>query len=377
MNTTIPVRFIGVHLPTTLEESELQVRDRLARSLRKRRIDHYGKSDGFGSFLGSEEEMDDWLETGQISGADHCRVLNRARRFFQAKMKAINAINHIKGDDRKALIAAGRGSHSRGVVDRHGMEERIAALHSDFPWLAPASTAVMQHMRGRTIDGSAPMHTPPLILLGPPGIAKSSWARAVARIFGVASAEVDIGASQGATFSIAGMERGWSSAAPGRVVQTMLRERTANPVIIIDEIDKIPEQIATSKGSMLPGAYEALKSMLEPTSARTWSCPFYQIPFDLSAVSWIMTSNSLDGIPASFLDRCKVVRLGDPTPEQLMVIGRNMISRRLPESLRDAGQEAIETGLRRWSSQGTRISLRMLERMADSISEILNRPRLI
>lgn len=377
MNSSIHARFVGVYLPTTVEDSELQVRDRLARSLRKRRMGHYGKLDGVGSFLGSAEELEEWLETGQISGTDHSRVLHRARRFFKAKNKAISAFSHIKADDRKILMAAGRGSHARGVIDRDEMEERIAALHNEYPWLAPASTAVMQHMRGRTMDGPAPLHTPPLILLGPPGIAKSSWARAVARIFDVASVEVDIGASNGATFSIAGMERGWSSAAPGRVVQTMLRERTANPVIIIDEIDKIPEQVGTSKGSMLPGAYEVLKSMVEPTSARTWSCPFYQLPFDLTAVSWVMTTNSLDRIPTAFLDRCKVVSLEYPSLEQLIVIGRNMIYQRLPETLQDAGQEAIEDGLQRWFSQHRRVSLRMVERMADRISEILNRPRLI
>ena len=377
MTMTVPARFVGVHLPTTTEESELQVRDRLARSLRKRRMEHYGKSDCFGGFLGSEEELDDGLETGQISGTDQRRVFNRARRFFHAKTKAISAVSHIKSDDRKILMAAGCGSHARGVVDRDGMEERIAALHNEYPWLAPASTAVMQHMRGRTMDGPAPLHTPPLILLGPPGIAKSSWARAVARIFDVASVEVDIGASNGATFSISGMERGWSSAAPGRVVQTMLRERTSNPLVVIDEIDKIPEQISTSKGSMLPGAYEVLKSMIEPTSAFGWTCPCYQVPFDLTGVSWVMTTNSLDRMPSAFLDRCKVVRLGDPTLEQLMVIGRDMISQRLPDTLQDAGQEAIVDGLQQWSSQHRRVSLRMVERMADRISEILNRPRLI
>ena len=126
MTMTAPARFVGVHLPTTTEESELQVRDRLARSLRKRRMGQYGKSDGVGGFLGSADELEEWLENGQISGTDHRRVLNQARRFFQAKVKAINAVSHIKSDDCKMLMAASRGSHARGVVDRDGMEERIA-----------------------------------------------------------------------------------------------------------------------------------------------------------------------------------------------------------------------------------------------------------
>ena len=374
MSITIPMRFVGVHLPTTLEESELQVRDRLARSLRKRRMGHYGQSDGVGGFLGSPEELEEWLETGQISGTDHRRVLHRARQFFHAKVKATNAVSHIKSDERKTLLAAGRGSHARGVVDRDEMEERIAELHSEFPWLAPASTAVMQHMRGRTVSGPAPMHTPPLILLGPPGTGKSSWARAVARIFGLPSVDIDIGATNGAVFSIAGVERGWGSAAPGRVVQSMLREKTANPVVIIDEIDKIPEHVATAKGSTLPGAFESLKSMIESASCRAWSCPFYQVPINLTGVSWIMTSNSIDQLPAAFLDRCKVVKVGYPTPDQLVHVGQHMMRTRLPADMWEIGEDAISQAV--FTRPGA-ISLRMVERMADSITDILNRPRLI
>lgn len=377
MNMTVPARIVGLYLPTTIEESELEVRDRLTRSLRRRRMVHYGKSDSDGSFLGSIEEYEDWLEVGQISPFDQRRVFNRARRFHHAKVKLLASVRHIKGDDRKTLMSAGRGCRARGVVNRDCMEERIAALHGDYPWLAQASNAVMQHMRSRTADGPAPLHTPPLILLGPPGIGKSSWSRAIARIFGLPSVEVDIGATNGATFSIGGTERGWGSAAPGRVVQSMLRERTANPIVIIDEVDKIPEQITTSKGSALPGAYEVLKGMIEPASAKMWNCPYYQVPIDLTGVSWIMTTNSVNRMPAAFLDRCKVVRLDNPTLDHLMEAGRVMITKRLPQQLWDVGYEAIENGLRKWASQHTRISLRMVERMSDSITEVLNRPRLI
>jgi hypothetical protein len=374
MTMTVPARVVGLHLPTTTEDSEQQVRDRLSRSLRKRRLDHYGKSDGVGGFLGSDEEFESWLEMGQISPDDRRRVFARARRFHKAKVTVMGALSHIKPDERKSLMTAAYGSRARGVVGRDLMEERIAALHSEFPWLAAASNAVMQHMRGRTLSGPAPFHTPPLILLGPPGIAKSSWARAVARIFALPSVDIDIGASNGAVFSIAGVERGWGSAAPGRVVQSMLREKTANPLVIIDEIDKIPDQVATTKGSTLPGAFEALKSMIEPTSARRWSCPFYQVPIDLTGVSWIMTSNSISQLPAAFLDRCKVVELGYPTPDQLVRVGWHMMQTRLPEDMWDIGEDAISQAI---FAKHSPTSLRMVERMSDSIVDVLLRPRLM
>jgi len=68
--------------------------------------------------------------------------------------------------------------------------------------------------------------------------------------------------------------------------RTMLRESLANPLVILDEINKIPEQMMTSGGGKLPGAFDVLKSMIEPTTARAWVCPFYQLPFDMTRVNW-------------------------------------------------------------------------------------------
>lgn len=87
-----------------------------------------------------------------------------------------------------------------------------------------ASTAVMKHMRLRTLTGPAPLHIPPLVLLGPPGIAKSTWARDLGRVFNVPSVDIDVGASNGTTFSVSGVERGWGSATPGRVADHAARE---------------------------------------------------------------------------------------------------------------------------------------------------------
>jgi ATP-dependent Lon protease len=82
----------------------------------------------------------------------------------------------------------------------------------------------------------------------------------------------------------------------------------ANPVVIINEVDKIPESVG-STGGKLPGAFEVLKSLIEPSTARAWTCPALQLPFDMRAVNWIMTTNSIDHMPQAFLDRCTLVRL--------------------------------------------------------------------
>lgn len=289
----------------------------------------------------------------------------------------LEVLNHLKSDDRAPLLAAAGGARAVGVVDRDRMEELIAELHATYPWLASASTAVMKHMRLRTLTGPSPLHTPPLVLVGPPGIAKSSWARDLARVFNVPSVDIDVGASNGATFSVSGVERGWGSATPGRVVRTMLRERLANPLVILDEIDKIPEQVATSGGGKLPGAFEVLKSMIEPTTARAWSCPFYQLPFNLTRVSWIMATNSVDRMPAAFLDRCKIIRLETPSFDHLAAAGTHLLRDRLPDHQFDLGTELLNEALRNLEKRHARVSLRQVERMVETVVEGLSSPRLI
>lgn len=383
--STVPARFLGFDLPTSPEDSVDKVRDRLMRSQKVRAVRRPPAPANTATPDCLDALLDDLLDTPSsntstarpTSVGTSSRAITWSRRYMRRRTASLERLSHLKPDDRDSLLAAACGGRAVGVVDRDRMEERIAELHAIYPWLASASTAVMKHMRLRTFTGPAPLHTPPLILLGPPGIAKSSWARDLAQVFNVPSVDIDVGASNGATFSVSGVERGWGSATPGRVVRTMLRERLANPLVILDEIDKIPEQVTTSGGGKLPGAFEVLKSMIEPTTARSWSCPFYQLPFDLTRVSWIMTTNSIDRMPAAILDRCKVIRLEPPNFNHLAAAGRQLLRDSLPEDQRDLAGELLNEGLRRLGQRNVRISLRQLERMVETVIEGLSSPRLM
>ncbi len=382
---TVPARFVGLDLPKSPETTELQVRDRLIRSQQTRAAARRLDTMTTAMPTSIDDLLDDLYDApphhrsavrASLAGSPD-RAVTWARRYMRHRKASLAALSHLKPDDQGPLISAARDSRASGLVSRDQMEERIAALHAIYPWLAPASTAVMKHMRLRTLGGSAPLHVPPLILLGPPGIAKSSWARDLARVFDVSPIGIDVGATNGATFAVAGVERGWGSATPGRVITTMLRERLANPLVILDEIDKIPAQVATGKGGSLPGAFEVLKSMIEPTTARAWVCPFYQIPFDLTGVSWVMTTNSIDQMPAAFLDRCKVIRLETPSMKHLAAAGTQLLRDRLPEDQRDIGCDLLQDALRSLDARQARVSLRCIERMVETVVEGLTGPRLM
>lgn len=306
--------------------------------------------------------------SGAPSRAD-LRLRHRAERFIVARAAAIKAqIEPLRAEDRCAVRSAlGRGRFG-GVTSQDRMHEIMADLHSRAPWMAPAATAVMRAMNRATTAGPAPFQTPPMILVGGPGIGKSRWARDIARAFNVPAINVDIGAANGAVFALSGTERGWGSATPGRVVRTMLATRVVNPIVVVDEVDKIPTTIGTARGGSLPGAAEVLKSMTEPTTARAWTCPCLQLPVDLTRLSWIMTTNSLNSIPAPLLDRCLIVRIPDPTPEQLRLVAAERIAGMIADpDLRHDLLGMIGAVLDDRQVAGKRTSLRQVMRMIDRI----------
>jgi hypothetical protein len=326
--------------------------------------------DAFHHFL--DECLDD--DISGTSAHTDLRLRHRAERFIAARAAAIKAqIEPLRAEDRGAVRSAlGRGRFG-GVTSRDRMHEILADLHARSPWMAPAGTAVMRVMNRTTTAGPAPFHAPPMILVGGPGIGKSRWARDLAKAFAVPAIDVDIGASNGAVFALSGVERGWGGATPGRVVRTMLTTHLVNPIVIVDKVDKIPSVVGTARGGSLPGAAEVLKSMIEPTTARAWTCPCLQLPVDLTRVSWIMTTNSLESIPAPLLDRCLVVRIPDPTPDHLRLVAAGKIADMIADpDLRHDLLRMIGTLLDDRQAAGKRTSLRKVVRMIDRIDTALD-----
>lgn len=297
------------------------------------------------------------------------RLRHRAEQFILARAAAIKAqIEPLRAEDRGVVLRALGMGRFAGITSRDRMHEILADLHARFPWMSLATTAIMRSMERATTTGPAPFQAPPLILVGDAGIGKSYWARDLAKAFSVPAIDVDIGATNGAVFALSGGERGWGGATPGRIVRTMLTTHVINPIVIVDEVDKIPTAVGTARGGSLPGAAEVLKSMIEPTTARAWTCPCLQLPVDLTRVSWIMTTNSLGGISAPLLDRCLVVRIPDPTPEHLRLVAAEKLAGMIADpDLRHDLLRMIGTLLDGRRAAGKRTSLRHTMRMIDRI----------
>ncbi|WP_343116680.1 AAA family ATPase [Ostreiculturibacter nitratireducens] len=205
--------------------------------------------------------------------------------------------------------ASGAGPRLIAIPSEQRADELAAELHAEMPWMGPATEAVWHAMRA-SVRASAPgFRLPPLLLDGPPGIGKSTWAQRLASLIGTATMQIDA-ASEAAGFAVAGCQRGWSSAAPGRPLELILRQRIGNPIIVVDEVEK-PGRV-TSAGGLAHGLTDALLGPLEPVMARGWACPYFRVTFDMGWIGWVMTSNDWRHLSPPFLSRCRLIRLGPP-----------------------------------------------------------------
>lgn len=173
------------------------------------------------------------------------------------------------------------------------------------------STWIMAQMLQHVASGGRGFALPPMVLAGPPDIGKSHYARTLAKLAEVPVRMIDVGGGS-AGFRIAGIERGWGTAQPGIPVETIPATKVANPIMVIDEIDK-GGTTYSMKGTS-SSLTTLLLQLLEPGTARHFECPYFRLPFDLSRINWIMTANEVDHIPAPLRDRARVFVLPKLSP---------------------------------------------------------------
>jgi ATP-dependent Lon protease len=217
---------------------------------------------------------------------------------------------------------------------------RIRGLTASHPNFAEVIEYIAAQLSVRYFNSQEIRWEKPILMHGEPGIGKNYFMNALKEILELPYLHIDFSVS-GASFDLTGLERGYDSANPGQIFNLFANQHIANPMIMIDEIDK-----CASKEKHDP--MKTLISFLEQENSREYSDKFIRYPIDISHTNWIAAANDISQLPTHILSRFHVFKINNLSREELKGVARNIYANictrleRIPSKLTRLSDEVVE-----------------------------------
>jgi ATP-dependent Lon protease len=255
---------------------------------------------------------------------------------------------------------------STTTEDDLDLERARAVLEEDHYDIEKVKDRIIEQLAVAQLKRDA--QGPILCFVGPPGVGKTSLGQSIARALGRRFARISVGGVRDES-EIRGHRRTYVGAMPGTIVRAIRDAKAMNPVLMVDEIDKMGSDVRGDPSS-------AMLEVLDPAQNSTFRDHYLDLPLDLSKILFLCTANVLETIPGALIDRMEVIRLSGYTEEEKLHIARRYL---LPRQIAAAGLpdgtlEVTDDGLRTVISEYTReAGVRQLERRLGAIARRIAR----
>lgn len=283
-----------------------------------------------------QEELNEGKEQGGKKEPDYLNRIEEAGMPPEVKEAALEEYNKLddQGPNKmdynviknylELLISLPWKKEEAKAVD---LEEARRILDQQHHGLQKVKDRIIQHLAVMQLNKKKKGSI--LLLVGPPGTGKTSLGKSIAEALGREYTRLSLGGVRDES-EIRGHRRTYVGAMPGRIIQSIKKAGHTNPVMVLDEVDKL------MSGGFHGDPSSALLEVLDPEQNSTFTDHYMDLPYDLSDVFFIATANSLESIPAPLLDRMEVIPISSYTIEEKFHIGKDHL---LPAVLEDHGIE--------------------------------------
>ncbi len=214
---------------------------------------------------------------------------------------------------------------NKASEEKIDLDAALEILNEDHFDLFKVKERILEYLAVRQLKGQG-MKGPILCFSGPPGVGKTSLGKSIAKACGREFVRISLGGVKDEA-EVRGHRRTYVGAMPGRFIQALKQAKTNNPVILLDEVDKMGGDFKGDPSS-------ALLEVLDPEQNMNFRDHYLNIPFDLSNVMFIATSNVLEQIPAPLRDRMEIINLSGYTQEEKVAISKKYI---IPKQMDENG----------------------------------------